>query len=573
MNDAPAAPTPPRFGRSELGAALGVAALVTFPWVLSPGDVLGHPRGEADNHLWMLWRALRRVIGDERALENLPDGLPIPLMDPIHLPVALIGWPLGLPFAYNLTLVVDLLLAFVGAWALARQLGAGRAGALAAGVIAESAPFLGGVISFGITESLPIGWIGLHAAATLRFAEQGRPRDLAFAGLTLGAFGLAGWYHVAFAVPVELALWSWALLRAQIPRPKIVLAALAQGVIALALWAWPLMEFLEIREFWSSRWHPPSPWPSATREMWRHTPTYGTDLLNLFLPAWERVPISKSVYVGLVSLGLALAAGRRAWGLWAVVLPLWALAMGHWLSIGGDTSWLGRVWRMPAGALTQHIPALEGLSHWHRAAGPAVIFFAVAAGMGAERLLTRWPRALPWLLGAALLDNLALSQTPFPRDLYDATPPAAWAWIRAQGGEGGVVVLPFDNGRREFSEEVPRLYNRWQPGLNLPISESYEGPDALLSQSRLIAVADRLCGVTPTTPAAWRPPKAMQRVEPLAAPEAMEAEVRALRAQHLDWIALHRDRARSPDEAARLLTRALGAPTFESGDVVVWKIP
>ena len=129
MNDAPAAPTPPHFGRSELGAALGVAALVTFPWVLSPGDVLGHPRGEADNHLWMLWRALRRVIGDERALENLPDGLPIPLMDPIHLPVALIGWPLGLPFAYNLTLVVDLLLAFVGAWALARQLGAGRAGA------------------------------------------------------------------------------------------------------------------------------------------------------------------------------------------------------------------------------------------------------------------------------------------------------------------------------------------------------------------------------------------------------------------------------------------------------------
>ena len=62
-------------------------------------------------------------------------------------------------------------------------------------------------------------------------------------------------------------------------------------------------------------------------------------------------------------------------------------------------------------------------------------------------------------------------------------------------------------------------------------------------------------------------------MEPLAAPEAMEAEVRALRALHLDWIALHRDRARSPDEAARLLTRALGAPTFESGDVMVWKIP
>jgi hypothetical protein len=65
----------------------------------------------------------------------------------------------------------------------------------------------------------------------------------------------------------------------------------------------------------------------------------------------------------------------------------------------------------------------------------------------------------------------------------------------------------------------------------------------------------------------------MQRVEPLASPEAMEAEVRALRAMDLDWVALHRDRARTPDEAARLLTRGLGAPRYESGDVMVWKIP
>lgn len=309
--------------------------------------------------------------------------------------------------------------------------------------------------------------------------------------------------------------------------------------------------------------------------MWRHTPSFGTDLLNLLLPAVERVPVSKSVYLGWVPLGLALLGLRRSWPLLVLAVPLWVLSLGYWLSVGGSTAPGGRAWRLPAAWLVEAVPALEGLSHWHRAAGPATVLLAAAAGLGAAGLVARWPRCTGGIALAVVAESLLLSQTPWPRDSIDPTPPAALRGLASHPAPNGgaVVILPFDNGRREFTDEVPRLFNRWQPLVGLPFAENYEGADALLRRNRLIAVADRLCGVAPTTPASWRPPSQLQRLGALREPGAMQAALQQLAADGVDWVVLVRERARDPRAPAALLTEALGAPVAEQEGLAVWQVP
>ncbi len=548
-----------------MGAALLAGLVFTWPLARHPLWVLGHPAGEADNHLWMLWRALRGGVGElaGQPLANLPDGLPIPLMDPINLALALPGLLIDPALGYSQALVANLALAFAAGWWLARELGAGRGGALVAGVGALSAPFLSGVIAFGITESWSAGWIGLHAAALLAWARDGRARWLALASGCLAAFALSGWYHALFGLVVELPLVVWALRRgARLP------GLLLQGAVAGLAVLPRLLTFLEVRGFWQGRWRPPLGAPPVFQPQWRETPVAGTDLLNLLLPSLETVPISKSVYLGLALLTLALAAGRRALPLLAICLPLWALALGHWLSVGGHTELLGRQWSLPALWLTRAFPALEGLSHWHRAAGPAVVFLAAAAGLGAERLAGA--RA-GWLAGVVLLDSLLFSQTPWPRDQYDPRPPAAYAALE---GPGAVVQLPFDNGREEFDPEaVPRIYNRWQPWIDRPVAENYEGPDAMLRASRLIAAADRLCGVPSTQPRSWSPAAAFSDPAPLQRPALRQQAITRLRGWGVRWIVLHRERGPTTAEAAALLELALGSPVYDREGIAVYRLP
>lgn len=126
MSSAEPAPALPR-GAAPALALLG-ALTALWPLPLRPTHLIAHPLGEGDNHYWMLWRASRRLAGELRPLENVPEGVPIPLMDPINLVLALptVGWSPAL--GYNQLLLLNLLLAFGGAWCLARELGASPAG-------------------------------------------------------------------------------------------------------------------------------------------------------------------------------------------------------------------------------------------------------------------------------------------------------------------------------------------------------------------------------------------------------------------------------------------------------------
>lgn len=548
---------------------VAVAAMLSLWPARAPWSALiGNSLGETDNHLWMFWVAVRRVLGDPRILANAPDGVPIPLMDPINLPPFLMLWPLGPELAWSGLVVANAVIAALGGWILAREVAGPDAGeevgALGA-VALVVAPYFGGVVDFGITEALPLGWFALHAALLMRHARLGRRRDALGAGVCLGAIALSGWYHALFGVILEAMLLPWLLWRHR--RPWTAL----QALIGLVAGIPSLLAFLPVRGLWAARWHPPSLTPTPRWPDWAVLPRQGTDALNLLLPSTGVAAPSKSVYLGVVMLGLALyglrRAPRRVGPMLLLALPFLLLALGHWPRVAGEA--LG--FRGPAWFLVTWVRPLQGLTHWYRAVGAALPFLAAAAAAGASELLRR-RGALTVLAAALLLDSLLFSQTGWPRAAHAVQPPSALLSLPEATSVGsGIIELPFDNGRVDFSDAPARLYNQWQVVHQHPVSENYEGRDAVLKGSRLIAAADGATGVRYTGPPQYGPNERWRAGPIPTEPTVVAAEIAKLRGWGYRWVVLHRDRAVSPDRAEQTLDSALGEGRRDGG-CVIWDL-
>lgn len=547
--------------RRWLLAGLAVTVALTLLPTAAPWSALiGDPLGETDNHLWMFWRAVQRLSGTEHALGNAPEGVPIPLMDPVNLPIFVLLWPLGPAAAYNGMAAFSVVLSAVGAWLLARQLTDARAAWIAL-VAGGSAPFLAGVIDFGITESWPVGWFGVHAALLIAHARTGRRWYAVGAGVSLGFIALSGWYHALLGLLLEVLLVSALLIRHR--RPGTVL----QGLIGLGMVLPALWHFLGIRGQWRPRWLKPAPGPPGPREDWAELPIYGTDALNLVVPYIGEVHPSKSVYIGVVVLALALwglvRSPRVAGPLWALALGPLLLALGYWPTVYGyATGFPGPAWY-----LVTAVPDLQGLSHWHRAAAAAIPFLAAAAAVGAAAL-PRHRLLIPALGGAILLDGALLSQTAWPRTTYRLEAPEVLTMLE---GEGGIIQIPFDNSREMFSTEPARIYNRWQVVHGRAISENYEGVDALLASSVLVASAHAACWNRDRLPPYYQPPPEMRDPEPPTVAEA-RAEAARLRAAGFGWLVLHRERCRVPARAVPLLDELLGKGQRLEGGDIAWSL-
>lgn len=530
-------------------------------WPQGAGSMWGSPLGETDNHWWMFWWALERLGGGGAGLVNAPRGLDLALMDPVNAPWFLLGSPFGPVAAWRVMLVGNLVLAAAGGWVLARRF-VGPEAALVGAAAMGTAPWLLGVVDFGITESWPIGWLALHAGLLIGFA-RGRPARWALgAGICLGFAALSGWYMATLALGIELVLVPALLLRHR--RPGVV----GQGLVALGMVLPSFLHFQGQMGAWEARWRPPSPGPPGPRGDWAELPIFGTDLLNLVLPHPGDVLPSKSAYLGLVVVALAVIGlvRRRRAGLLlaALALPSALLAMGYWPTVGGKA--LG--FPGPAWLLARLVPAMEGMSHWERAVGGVVPFVAAAAALGAEGWVRgRWGRAA-LLVGLIALDGAWLSATPWPRSTYDPSPPQGLAELP---GGGGVVLLPFDNGRAPFSTDPARLYNRWQVMIDRPISENYEGVDALLEASPLVSAADAACAVPTTLPPYYQPDPARRG---LPAPDgaALVEAIQSLKGWGYQWIYLSRSRCRVPANSIQLLDARLGPGLRLAGGDVAWAL-
>ena len=554
---------PPKWTSILAPLAGGALLLVGSAWPSgAPWRALvGDPLGETDNHWWMFWLHTRTLLGEEAVLANAPDGVGVPLMDLVNLPLWLMGWPLGPLLAWNLLIVANLVLALAGGWVLGGAVG-GRTGAWVGMAGLGTAPFLFGVVDFGISESWPVGWLALHLAALLRHARTGSKESALAAGFSLGAFALSGWYHALFGLIAEAVVVPALLLRAR--RPGLVL----QGGLALAMVLPSFLRFQGQLGLWSHRWMKPSPGPPGPREDWATLPVFGTDLLNLLRPDLGSVHPSKAVYLGSILLLLVLwglvRAPRRAapWLLGAV--PLLLLALGYWPALAGKALGFPGL----AYGLVSLVPELAGLSHWHRAVGGALPFVVAAAACGAATLPQR-----SWL-GPALavliaVDGTLLGQSAWPRTTIEPVLPEV---ITALEGEGGIIQLPFDNDRQLFADDPARLYNRWQVLHGRQVAENYEGMDALLARSTLVAAANDACWNKSTLPPYYAPPPEMRDLDFPSDAALIEEDRAQLRAWGYRYIVLHRSRCRLLAKPIQGLDRVLGTGERVGDDGLIWEL-
>ncbi|MDP2314715.1 MAG: hypothetical protein Q8P41_17560 [Pseudomonadota bacterium] len=550
MNPGPVEPGAAPTGERRTALALGALALTLYTWPALPTmatRLFGHPFSEVDNHLWMSWFGGRAGA----PLRNLPDGFDLPLMDPVNLLWWMPGAALGPVFAYNLAVFGNLALAALGGWVLARELTGSRAAAIVGMVATAFSPFLGGMIEFGMSEAWPVGWLALHAACLLRYSRTGSLRDAGGAAATLAAFLLSGWYHAAFALVAELGLGLWILARR--PRLATVGVILAQGLVAVLPILPRLLETRAKASIWAPRLS------GLTRPQtytdWDGNPRFGTDLVNLLLPRLDEIPTARTVYVGVVVVALAVLALRRraGWALWAIAAPLWILALGHWLRVGGVP--VPGMGPLPAGWLVGSFEAARGISHWYRAAGPATVFAGAAAAVGTAALLEHVRSPVRWgvvLAGLVLVDAIALAPTPWPRATYAPDPPAALLDLPR---EGGLLQLPFDEGEGLDDIASRRVYDQWQIFHGRPIAEHYEGRDALLYRNATVAGWQRSCaGLAPLLPAVRTPREDLQVLVDLG----------------VTYVVVHPPYAKSG--CAAVVGRRLGEPVVRSARAVVWDL-
>ena len=411
------------FPNHLLGVLVLVIAGCAVSWPILPGGdvIVGDPLGEADNHLWMFWHAL----GSGRA--NLPAGVALPLMDPVNLPVFSVGHWVSPSLGWAGMRLWNVALAFVGGAALARCFVRGPA-VWVGSVVLGTAPFLSGVMDFGITESWPVGWFAIHMAALLGLARHGGIGRALLAGVSLGMIGLSGWYHALFGLVLEVALvpllW-WRYRRT---------ALWMQGGVGLVMVLPSLLRFLSVADGFEARWRAPSPGPPGPRPDWADLPVFGTDVLNFVLPHLDAVHPSKTVYLGVVALALAVVGlvlrPRVTLPLLAGALPFGILALGHWPTLAGKA--IG--FPGPAWFLAEHVDAMRGLSHWYRAVAGCLPFLAAAAAVGADALLSRLPR------GTTAIGSGLVVLITFDAILLGGNPPAKHGTKDGLAGAGHLCV-------------------------------------------------------------------------------------------------------------------------------------
>lgn len=450
-----------REARIAAGAALVVAACMVFPVLLSPWRVLGAPRLEAENHLFLLWRTGESLLGHPGPWNNLPDGDRLWLQDWIHVP-----WFVILPFqptlAWNLTALGDAWLAAFGGWLLAREAGADRYAAYAGMISLGLAPFLGGVLAFGLSEAWTLGWWAIHAAFLLRTARTGSAAAAVLGAVALAAFAASGWYSAAFALlgaPI-LLLWAWS--RGTDRRGWALIVA--QGAAAVVLVLPILYAFLHHSDVPDLVTRPVETWDF--RGDWRVVPAGGADLLSSFVPPFRHISMSRTTYLGLAGVVVALSRPRRTWPMWAGILLFAVIAMGPYVQVLG---WpvLGTAPVAPVAALTRLLPLFAAIGNWYRAGAIAAVLLSAAVAVA---LSGRPPRTIAIVCAVLAADALLLGEAPFPRPSYERDLPPQ---LRAVPGSGPLLLLPFDPAHGVAAHRA------WQPLLRRPMADNYEGSTAI----------------------------------------------------------------------------------------------
>ena len=355
-----------------------VAVATTFPLVAHLGDRIAIGREPAATvpffNLWSLtWTAQRLphllhgwwdapifwpARGTYASSELQPlTGLAFALLRPLTGPVA----------AYGVILLLALVANGLAAGLLARRLGASEGASLAAGVLAQTVPFL--FAQLGVLQLLMLWPVLLTLDRLVAWAASGRLRDAAGIGAGVAVTYLTCGYFAVLLVLCALLVSPLLVERAWFAEWRHRLA----GVVVAVACAAPLVPFAlgQQRRLDDVRW------------------TDATIRLNS--ASWSSLAPGGSDFAGfaLVFLGLAgaVAARRRPAARFLLGLAVVATiaALGLRLELAG--------WR-PYGVLVDHVAAFSHLRSPFRAIALAQISLAVLAGLGIDALWSSRDRTI-----------------------------------------------------------------------------------------------------------------------------------------------------------------------------------
>jgi hypothetical protein len=427
--------SPTRFAWAVVLVFVGLTAILTFPVSVEPGSRALALSADTRLFLWTLSWDVHALLHQPLRLfdANIFHPEPRTLAYSEHLVGSAV---LAAPFllatdnpvlALNVVVLLSCVLSGAGAFFLARELGIGRAGAFAAGVIFAFAPPR--FTRLAQLHLATVQWIPFCLAFAHRYLRERRRRDLlaAIALFTLQA--LTSGHGGLFLLLALLALGAWQLARRALPPARTLVRDVGiAGVLLFAANVPFVVPYFRVRRDVGLRrtigavydWVP-------NAASFLASPTHVDEALLRLVPPLERAVADAKAYMfpGWVTLllvaALALFWRREAAG--AGTLP-----EGGTLVVGPFRADLGfyglltalSIWASlgpPFGLYTLLYHALPGFDLIRvpsRLAILTLLAFAVLAGAGAERLVERLRPGARTVAGAAIVVLLVVEFAAFP---------------------------------------------------------------------------------------------------------------------------------------------------------------
>lgn len=443
-----------------LGAMVLLSPVLADPGCLVPG----HELGDVYKHVWSYWhtpQVITEGTWPHTRYLNAPGGGV--LLDVMALPgviMAPVTAVLGAPASANLWVLFNLFLIGFTTARLATTLGHSSVAAAAAGLVAQSSPYVLGYPLFsGVHERLGLWLFPLILLCALRLRAGASWRWAGLAAIATGAVGLGcGVYAVEAAILGGVSL-PWLLWGTGAPPWRVAARRIAPLAVSCGAAAGAVL--------WAARTITVHPW-SLSPQPGRFDGLFGVSratyeaatLRQLLDPTQvsAQAPVDSGdlllplVYLGVVPLGLAIAGLRSpkarptAAAALAGVGVFATLAMGPWL---WSSPWLPNPVFV---AGTWLIPGLGTMPAPFQQIAVAAPLLAIAA----TALLDHLPRPQLVAAGAVAL-TLTERQLVLPHGLVVPTAPACSTAADDAVGDGLVLNLPRQLGDRNLTPPAPFL--------------------------------------------------------------------------------------------------------------------
>ncbi len=446
----------------------GLMALVaTYPLVLHFTTHIPSDGGDGLMNYWGFWW-LREALGSfhnpfSTPMVYAPYGAPLYLhtLNPLNGLISLPAQPLGLTPAYNVVILVSLILDGYFAYLLITHITGQRvAGFVGGTAYAFSAYHLMHLL--GHTNLLSSQWLPAYLLCLLRTLETtGRRRTgyLVLAVAAMLALTLTDWLYVVFAILLTVLVLLWFVVSRRSITPLLL------GAIVGLAWATLTAPLLLATA-------------AEVRSGITDLPSYGTirnysaDLLSFILPStrhwlvgsltskvarYSAAPfVEGDVFLGFIPLILtpiAIWYWRKKAVLWLLIATFFTvLALGPVLHIDGRWQFGATNWEMPLPyRLLMDLPGLSVVRTPVRMALGGTLGLAVLTGLGVVALQRRWTRLAhgsgQLILAAGLVTLLLAEQLTIPFPLESTAVSNFYQQLATSAESGAIIELPISYKR------------------------------------------------------------------------------------------------------------------------------